>query len=88
MNGRAVKGVCEMAFEDGDDRRTYVVLINAEEQYSLWLQGKKIPEGWRAVGKEGSKDECMKFVDEAWSDMRPLSLRLRMDAAGGGTPTS
>lgn len=67
--------------QDSEDTRTYIVLINDEEQYSLWLKGKNIPEGWRAVGKEGSKEECSQYVDEVWTDMRPLSLRRKMDAA-------
>jgi MbtH protein len=56
----------------------YTVLVNHEEQYSLWPQHKDVPAGWRAVGKEGSKEECSKYVDEVWTDMRPLSLRKRM----------
>ena len=70
-----------MAFEDGDDTTLYVVLINHEEQYSLWPKTKAIPQGWQAVGKEGTKDECSQYVDEVWTDMRPLSLRKQMDAA-------
>jgi MbtH protein len=66
-----------MAYDDDDDR-TYTVLMNAEEQYSLWLKDLDIPKGWRPVGKEGPREECMQFVDEAWKDMRPLSLRLAM----------
>ncbi|GAA2780235.1 MULTISPECIES: MbtH family protein [Crossiella] len=61
--------------EDGK----YQVLVNDEEQYSLWPVGTELPAGWRAVGKQGSKDECMKYVDEVWTDMRPKSLRERMD---------
>ena len=67
-----------MAFEE-EDQRTYVVLINDEEQYSLWPQGKDVPAGWRAVGKEGSREECSQYVDEVWTDMRPLSLRKQME---------
>jgi MbtH protein len=67
-----------MAFDE-EDQRTYIVLINHEEQYSLWPKGKNIPGGWRAVGKEGSRSECSKYVDEVWVDMRPLSLRKQMD---------
>jgi MbtH protein len=64
-----------------DDEATYQVLINDEEQYSLWLADHDIPAGWRAVGKEGSKAECMAYVDEVWTDMRPRSLREQMDGA-------
>jgi MbtH protein len=64
-----------------DDDATYQVLINDEEQYSLWLVDQDIPAGWRAVGKEGSKADCMTYVDEVWTDMRPRSLREQMDGA-------
>ncbi|MGH3815006.1 MAG: MbtH family protein [Pseudonocardiaceae bacterium] len=64
-----------------DDDARYVVLRNAEEQYSLWLAGHTIPAGWHQVGQEGSKEECSAYVDEVWTDMRPRSLRERMDAA-------
>jgi MbtH protein len=64
-----------------DEDATYQVLINDEEQYSLWLADHDIPDGWRAVGKEGSKADCMAYVDEVWTDMRPRSLREQMDGA-------
>ncbi len=63
---------------DSQDERTYVVLVNDEDQYSLWLKGKVIPPGWRAVGKEGTQADCSAYVDEVWTDMRPLSLRRKM----------
>lgn len=67
-----------MMSDDQEDKRVYIVLINDEEQYSLWFKTKQIPAGWRAVGKEGTKEECSKYVDEVWTDMRPLSLRKLM----------
>ena len=66
--------------DETEDSRTYIVLINEEEQYSLWLKERDIPAGWRAAGKEGSESECMKYVDEVWTDMRPLSLRRQMES--------
>jgi MbtH protein len=63
-----------MAAEDNDNR-AYLVLVNHEEQYSLWLKDNPIPNGWRNAGKEGSKQECLEFVGEVWTDMRPLSVR-------------
>ncbi|UJW29835.1 MbtH family NRPS accessory protein [Saccharothrix sp. AJ9571] len=66
-----------------DDDATYQVLINDEEQYSLWLMEKEVPAGWRPVGKHGSKEECMDYVDSVWTDMRPRSLRERMASQGG-----
>ena len=66
---------------DENDDRIHIVLINDEEQYSLWLKGQAIPDGWRAVGKEGTIAECSSYVDEVWTDMRPLSLRKQMEEA-------
>jgi MbtH protein len=63
-----------------DDTTTYQVLRNDEEQYSLWPLSLDIPAGWQAVGKQGTKDECMSYVDEVWTDMRPRSLREQMAA--------
>ncbi|MGH2732142.1 MAG: MbtH family protein [Actinomycetota bacterium] len=57
----------------------YKVVINHEEQYSLWPAERGNPPGWRDAGKQGSKQECMAYVDEVWTDMRPLSLRRTMD---------
>jgi MbtH protein len=63
-----------------DDTTTYQVLRNDEEQYSLWPLTLDIPAGWQAVGKQGTKAECMSYVDEVWTDMRPRSLREQMAA--------
>jgi MbtH protein len=63
---------------DEQDSMIYTVVINDEEQYSIWPRHKSIPNGWRAVGKEGSRSECCSYIDEVWTDMRPLSLRKRM----------
>ncbi|HEX6342185.1 MbtH family protein [Umezawaea sp.] len=57
----------------------YVVVLNDEEQYSIWPEGKAIPEGWRPDGFVGAKEECLAHIDEVWSDMRPLSLRRLME---------
>lgn len=69
-----------MSEDQGADNRVYVVLINDEEQYSLWLRNQDVPAGWRSVDFMGSKEECMKYVDEVWTDMRPKSLREKMAA--------
>ena len=63
-----------------DDNVKYVVLRNDEEQYSLWLADQDIPPGWYQVGEEGSKEQCVAYVDEMWTDMRPKSLREQMEA--------
>ena len=56
----------------------YEVVVNHEEQYSIWPLGRELPLGWSAVGKNGNKDECLAYIKEVWTDMRPLSLRKHM----------
>jgi MbtH protein len=67
-----------MSAPEQENDAIYQVLINGEEQYSIWPKGKRVPDGWRQVGPEGSKVECLKYIDENWTDMRPLSLRKKM----------
>uniref|UniRef100_E1TCW5 MbtH domain protein n=1 Tax=Burkholderia sp. (strain CCGE1003) TaxID=640512 RepID=E1TCW5_BURSG len=62
----------------GDENTNFVVVVNHEEQYSIWPDYKAIPAGWREAGKSGGKDECLQWIDEVWTDMRPLSLRQAM----------
>ena len=56
----------------------YNVVVNHEEQYSIWPGNKDIPLGWSNAGKSGSKSECLSYIKEVWTDMRPLSLRKKM----------
>lgn len=65
----------------GDEDTIFEVVVNHEEQYSIWPDYKAIPAGWRAVGKRGKKQECLAYIDEVWTDMRPLSLRKAMAEA-------
>lgn len=58
----------------------YKVVLNHEEQYSIWPADRENPAGWSDAGKTGSKDECLAFIKEVWTDMRPLSLRRQMEA--------
>jgi len=67
-----------------EDTRTYTVLVNDEEQYSLWLAELAIPGGWRSTGQVGSKQECLDYVRRVWTDLRPLSLRKALAARDGG----
>ena len=67
--------------EDTEDTRTYKVVVNHEEQYSIWPTDKENPLGWRDAGKSGSKADCLTYIKEVWTDMRPLSLRRKMDEA-------
>jgi MbtH protein len=55
----------------------YNVVVNEEDQYSIWPTRRELPAGWRAIGKSGSKAECLESIQEIWTDMRPLSLRQR-----------
>lgn len=57
----------------------HLVVVNEEDQYSLWPAGRDIPDGWRAEGFTGTRQECLDYIDVAWVDMRPRSLRLRQD---------
>jgi MbtH protein len=61
-----------------DQEAQFIVVINDEEQYSIWAVGRPIPLGWSAVGVTGSKAECLAYIEEVWTDMRPMSLRKAM----------
>ncbi len=64
---------------EDEDTRTYKVVINHEEQYSIWFADRENALGWKDVGKVGTKKECLDYIDEVWTDMRPLSLRKHME---------
>ena len=72
-----------MTVADDSDPTLYHVVVNDEEQYSIWPDGKDIPAGWRNTGRTGTKQECLAYIQDVWTDMRPLSLRKRMEAMGG-----
>jgi len=57
---------------------TYQVVVNAEDQYSIWPAGREIPAGWQATGPAGPRDDCLRYIDETWTDMRPRSVREAM----------
>ncbi|MFM0046438.1 MbtH family protein [Paraburkholderia sediminicola] len=63
----------------GDENTVYNVVVNHEDQYSIWPTYKNLPAGWNTAGKQGTKAECLAYIDEVWVDMRPLSLRQAMD---------
>jgi MbtH protein len=69
-----------MTADETEDRRRYRVVVNDEEQYSIWPAEKPVPAGWREVGCEGTRQECLAHVERVWTDMRPLSLRRAMEA--------
>jgi MbtH protein len=62
-----------------EDTTVYKVVINHEEQYSIWPSDRENPLGWNDVGKQGTKQECLDYIEEVWTDMRPLSLRKKME---------
>ena len=62
-------------YDTKDQSLLYKVLINSEEQYSLWSANMEIPQGWTYVGITGSELECLKYIEDNWHDMRPLSVR-------------
>ncbi len=67
-----------MSWDDEDT--VFNVVMNHEEQYSIWPDYKELPNGWKSVGKTGTKRECLDYIDQTWTDMRPLSLRQHMAA--------
>lgn len=60
---------------DDDELAKYAVVVNLEEQYSIWPAGKQVPVGWRSIEVEGTKAECLAHIAQVWTDMRPLSVR-------------
>ncbi len=68
-----------MSIDEDEDKTIYKVVVNHEEQYSIWPTDKDNPLGWNDVGKEGPKSECLAYIKEVWTDMRPLSLRKKME---------
>jgi MbtH protein len=65
--------------DEQEEKTIYKVVINGEEQYSIWPADRQNAAGWRDAGKSGTKDECLSFIKEVWTDMRPRSLREKMD---------
>jgi MbtH protein len=71
--------------DDEENTRQYKVVANHEEQYSIWFAEREAPLGWREVGKIGTKKECLDYIEHVWKDMRPLSLRKKMEEGAGKT---
>ncbi|WP_431823399.1 MbtH family protein [Burkholderia sp. F1] len=70
-----------MTRDDDEDPTRYLVVVNDEQQYSLWPAHAAMPPGWNGTGFEGDRAACLAHIREVWTDMRPLSLRR---ALGGG----
>jgi MbtH protein len=67
-------------FDVTDGSVVFKVVLNHEEQYSIWPNDRDIPSGWKDAGKAGTKQQCLDYIKAEWTDMRPLSLRLKMDS--------
>jgi MbtH protein len=67
--------------DDEEDKTIYKVVVNHEGQYSIWLAYQENPLGWKDAGKSGCKTECLAYIKDVWTDMRPLSLRKKMEAS-------
>jgi MbtH protein len=72
--------------DDREDNTIYKVVVNHEEQYSIWPADRENALGWNDVGKAGVKAECLAYIKEVWTDMRPLSLRKKMEEAAAAQP--
>ena len=70
-----------MNTNDRQDDEVYKVVVNHEEQYSIWSAERANPLGWTDAGKSGSKTECLAFIKDVWTDMRPLTLRRKIERA-------
>lgn len=68
-----------MSWDEQEDTTIYEVVVNHEEQYSIWPADREKPLGWQEVGKISQKQECLEYIDKVWTDMRPLSLHQQMD---------
>ena len=69
-----------MTQEEFEETRQYKAVVNHEEQYSIWPADRDLPLGWNYAGRTGTKRECLDYINEVWTDMRPLSLRKLMEA--------
>ena len=71
-----------MSRDEGEDNTIYQVVVNHEGRYSIWPAHRDLPLGWSAVGKQGTKEECLAYIQEVWTDMQPLGLRKQTDELG------
>ena len=71
-----------MSVNSEDDTTVYKVVVNHEEQYSLWPADRELPLGWSEARKQGNKADCLAFIESEWTDMRPKSLRDQMQQSG------
>jgi MbtH protein len=74
-----------MTLEVKEDPTVYKVVLNHEEQYAIWPAYRENPCGWSDAGKAGLKNQCLAYINELWTDMRPLSLRRKVEEAADGS---
>lgn len=67
-----------------EDARRFVVVVNDEEQYSIWPEERELPAGWRDAGVRGPRSQCLAHIEKVWTDLRPKSLRRALEAEGEG----
>jgi MbtH protein len=79
--GNQSREEAEMSRDETEDTTIYKVVLNHEEQYSIWAADRENALGWNDAGKSGTKAECLAYIKEVWTDMRPLSLRKKMEEA-------
>lgn len=75
-----------MSRDEQEDTTIYKVVVNHEEQYAIWPVDRENPLGWQDVRKSGLKQECLDYIEQVWTDMRPLSLRKQMEEAARRPP--
>ena len=71
---------------DNSNEALCTVVVNHEEQFSVWPAQRPVPAGWKEVGKTGSRAECLAYIETAWKDMRPRSLREHLATPGSRKP--
>ena len=79
LNSNRAQEAGKMTADEDDDKTIYKVVVNHEEQYSIWPAHRDNPLGWRDADKRGSKVDCLAYIKEVWTDMRPLSVRKQME---------
>lgn len=70
--------------DSAEDATQYKVVVNHEEQYSLWPADRENAPGWKDAGKQGTRAECLAHIEQVWTDLRPLSVRLALARSGSG----
>jgi MbtH protein len=82
LTERTIQWERKMAQDESEDTTIYKVVVNHEEQYSIWPAERENPLGWSDAGKTGLKADCLSYIKDVWTDMRPLTLRKKMEEAG------